>query len=111
MQEKADLFKVFSDATRLRLAILLAVKGELCVCFLAEALNEPEFKISRHLNILKLNKIVETRKEGTWVYYKLSEPKNDLEKTLFDYFKNGLINDEITKEDLNRINKKICSSK
>ena len=53
MHNETVLFKVLADPTRLRLAVLLSVQGEKCVCQLAEALNEPEFKISRHLGIMR----------------------------------------------------------
>lgn len=49
MQEKAALLKALSDPTRLRLAALLAIRGETCVCYLAQSLGEPDFKISRQL--------------------------------------------------------------
>ncbi|MHC4194373.1 MAG: ArsR family transcriptional regulator, partial [Planctomycetota bacterium] len=51
MENEAAVFKVLADPTRLRLMVLLSIQGETCVCKLAEALNAPDFKISRHLGI------------------------------------------------------------
>ena len=42
MEDEADLFKVLADPTRLRLAVLLSIEGETCVCMLAEALGMVE---------------------------------------------------------------------
>ena len=82
MDAEARFFKALSDPTRLRLATILAIEGETCVCQLAEALDVPEYKISRHLGILRNSGMVEARREGTWMYYKLTDARNKLEKCL-----------------------------
>jgi len=64
MQEEAVLFKALSDPIRLRLTILLAIRGETCVCDLARALNEPDYKISRYSGILRMAGRVEARRDG-----------------------------------------------
>ena len=46
--------------------------GELCVCHLIKALELSQPNISRHLGILKAAGIVDARRDGTWVYYKLA---------------------------------------
>ena len=46
MDQEAAFFKVLSEPIRLRLMILLAIEGRTCVCQLAEALDEPEYKVS-----------------------------------------------------------------
>ncbi len=65
-------FKMLSDNTRLRALMLMQRKGELCVCELTHALNLSQPKISRHLAQLRENNIVETRREGQWMYYRIS---------------------------------------
>jgi len=69
MHNETALFKVLADPTRLRLAVLLSIRGEKCVCQLVEALNEPGFKISRHLGIMRSAGMVDVRREGTWMHY------------------------------------------
>src|SRR5262245_12315526 len=64
------LFKALGDETRLRIVALLA-HGELCVCHLEEALRASQPKVSRHLAILRAAGVVEHRREGSWVYYRL----------------------------------------
>ena len=51
-----EVFKSFADDTRLRVALLLASAGELCVCELTESLQESQPKISRHLSLLRTNR-------------------------------------------------------
>ena len=69
------LFKALGDETRLRVVALLS-HGELCVCHLQEALGLSQSNVSRHLGILRAAGIVEDRREGTWVYYRLL-PQSD----------------------------------
>jgi ArsR family transcriptional regulator len=59
--------------TRLRLALLLAAKGELCVCALARGVDAPLYRVSRHLSRLRSAGLVEARREGTWMHYRLRE--------------------------------------
>jgi ArsR family transcriptional regulator len=70
-----DLFRALSDPTRLRLLLLLAAEGELCVCELTHALAVSQPKISRHLAMLREAGIVIDRREGLWIHYRLS-PKS-----------------------------------
>jgi ArsR family transcriptional regulator len=65
------LFKALGDETRLRIVALLA-HGELCVCHIEDALRVSQPKVSRHLAILRAAGVVEPRRDGTWVYYRLA---------------------------------------
>lgn len=65
------LFRALGDETRLRLVALLA-HGELCVCHFEEALGISQPKVSRHLAILRNAGVVETRRSGSWVHYRLA---------------------------------------
>jgi DNA-binding transcriptional ArsR family regulator len=67
-----DLFRALADPTRLRLLLLLAGQGELCVCELTHALAEFQPKISRHLAMLRKLGIVLDRREGLWIHYRLN---------------------------------------
>jgi DNA-binding transcriptional ArsR family regulator len=109
MQEEAALFKALSDPTRLRLTILLAIRGETCVCDLAEGLCEPDYKISRHLGILRSAGLVEARREGAWIHYRLVEGRNDVEKCLQECFRVCLKDHESVREDLARLKKRTCA--
>jgi ArsR family transcriptional regulator len=65
-------FKAFADPTRLRILGLLAA-GEICVCNIHECLDIPQPTASRHLAYLRRKHLVETRKDGLWVHYKLAQ--------------------------------------
>src|ERR671924_545396 len=67
------LFKALADATRLRILGLL-LTGEVCVCDIHESLKIPQSKASRHLAYLRRAGLVETRRDGLWIYYRLAEP-------------------------------------
>ncbi|BFO10805.1 HTH-type transcriptional repressor AseR [Serratia rubidaea] len=67
-----QLFKNLSDETRLMLVLLLRQSEELCVCELAAILTLPQPKISRHLAMLRVSGLLLDRREGKWIYYRLS---------------------------------------
>src|ERR1700716_1668581 len=70
--EMESLFKALADATRLRiLGLLLA--GEVCVCDIHESLKIPQSKASRHLAYLRRSGLVETRRDGLWIHYRLGK--------------------------------------
>lgn len=85
MKQYIDLFKALSDETRLRIMVLLSEK-ELCVCQIEAALELSQVKISRHLAILRYTGLVKDRRNGLWIYYSLTEPKNKVEESLFKCF-------------------------
>jgi ArsR family transcriptional regulator, arsenate/arsenite/antimonite-responsive transcriptional repressor len=71
------LFRALGDETRLRIVALLA-HGELCVCHLEKALDLSQPNVSRQLGILRAAGVVEARREGTWVYYSITEQTHDI---------------------------------
>lgn len=66
------MFDAVADATRRRILALLVDQGELCVCELTFALDDIQPKISRHLCVLKDAAVLIPRREGTWMFYRLS---------------------------------------
>ncbi|CNE20654.1 metalloregulator ArsR/SmtB family transcription factor [Yersinia mollaretii] len=67
-----QFFKLLSDETRLSILLLLRETGELCVCDITTAIQEAQPKISRHLAMLRESGVLLDRREGKWVYYRLS---------------------------------------
>src|SRR5205085_1113163 len=59
------------DTTRLRILNLL-LAGEVCVCDIHDTLGIPQPKASRHLAYLRASGLVDARKDGQWVHYRLS---------------------------------------
>jgi ArsR family transcriptional regulator, arsenate/arsenite/antimonite-responsive transcriptional repressor len=70
------LFRALGDESRLRIVALLS-HGELCVCHLEAALGLNQSTASRQLGILKSAGVVDSRREGTWVYYSITEQQHD----------------------------------
>ncbi|HIW21524.1 MAG TPA: metalloregulator ArsR/SmtB family transcription factor [Candidatus Dorea intestinavium] len=68
----ADFYKVFGDATRVRILCAL-LESELCVCDLAELLEMTQSAISHQLRVLKQAKLVKNRREGKTVFYSLAD--------------------------------------
>jgi len=77
MLEPDHLFGILSDPTRLRALMLIQAEGELCVCELTFALDESQPKMSRHLGLMREAGIVEARREGTWMHYRISRTLPD----------------------------------
>ncbi len=75
----AQLFKALGDDTRLRIVALLC-HGELCVCHLQEALRLTQPTASRHLAVLRSAGVVEARRKGSWVYYRLATQQEEARK-------------------------------
>ncbi|MFP4648814.1 MAG: ArsR/SmtB family transcription factor [Halorhodospira sp.] len=69
--ESATFFRALSDPTRLRCIALLQLEGRLCVCELTHALGMEQPKVSRHLAQLRQAGLVEARRRGTWIHYRL----------------------------------------
>jgi ArsR family transcriptional regulator, arsenate/arsenite/antimonite-responsive transcriptional repressor len=76
------LFRALGEETRLRIVALLT-HGELCVCHIEAALNITQPNASRQLSLLRAAEIVEPRREGSWVYYRLAkQPDEDCRRIL-----------------------------
>ncbi len=68
-------FQALGDKTRLRLLNLMGDR-EICVCYFVEILAQGQPKISRHLAYLRSAGIVEARREGKWMHYRIVMPSN-----------------------------------
>lgn len=72
LNDLAELFKIFGDATRIRILFVL-FEAEVCVCDLAETLNMTQSAISHQLRILKQSRLVKSRREGKSIFYSLAD--------------------------------------
>lgn len=72
ISDLSDLFKVFGDATRLKILFVL-FESEVCVCDLAEILNMTQSAVSHQLKVLKQSKLVANRREGKSIFYSLAD--------------------------------------
>jgi len=68
MRDLMTIIKALADESRGR--ILLALQGrELCVCQIVELLGLAPSTVSKHLSILHQARLVDSRKEGRWMFY------------------------------------------
>jgi len=71
-KESTRIFKAFCDENRVQVLHLLR-GGEKCACVLLEQLDLGQSGLSYHMKVLVESGIVESRQEGKWTYYKISE--------------------------------------
>jgi len=110
MDSEVALLKALAEPTRLRLAALLALNGETCVCELAKALAAPQFRVSRHLGIMRGCGLVEARREGTWMHYRLAAASTRFQECLQTCFRDCLGDHETVQQDLGRLAAGCCPS-
>ncbi len=72
MQDLSEFFKVFADATRLKILYVLLC-SEMCVYDIAQLLNMTQSAISHQLRVLKQMDLVKNRREGKTIFYALAD--------------------------------------
>nr|WP_273793329.1 sulfite-sensing transcriptional repressor BigR [Brucella anthropi] len=84
--EVAELLKTLSHPVRLMIVCTL-VEGEYSVGEIEEKVDVHQPHLSQHLTVLRGSEIVETRREGKQIFYKLAEDKAArLVASLYDIF-------------------------
>jgi ArsR family transcriptional regulator len=78
MREFMNITGALADETRVRTLLALR-QGELCVCQITELFGFAPSTVSKHLSLLFQADLVESRKEGRWIYYKLPGKSATLE--------------------------------
>ena len=99
------LFKALADATRLRILGLL-LTGEVCVCDIHESLKIPQSKASRHLAFLRRTGLVETRRDGLWIHYRLGTFTDPVLATISDAVRHALTHVDAVQRDAQRLQKR-----
>jgi ArsR family transcriptional regulator len=90
-------FKGLSDRSRLRIINLLTA-GELCGCDIQYVLKASQSNVSRHLTYLKNSGLVEHRRNGYRVYYRLSDGRAN--SGLFKFLRQAFKENKIFAKDL-----------
>ena len=98
------LFRALGDETRVRIVALLT-HGELCVCHLEKALDLSQPNCSRQLGILKSAGIVDSRRDGTWVYYRITEQEYESVTNVLDVLAKTFGAEKTVRADLVRVKK------
>ena len=83
MREILSITKALADENRLR-ALYALQSGELCLCQIIELLGLAPSTVSKHMSILRQARLIEGRKEGRWIYYRLmgSERPVEIQKAI-----------------------------
>ena len=106
--DKELFFRALADQTRLRLLNLLG-DHEVCVCFFVEILKTNQPKISRHLAYLRRAGIVDARRQGTWMHYRIVPPPDPDAARVLDYVRGWLSRDAEMQRDRQRLVKVCCA--
>jgi ArsR family transcriptional regulator len=99
------LFKALADETRLRILGLL-LTGEVCVCDIHESLKIPQSKASRHLAYLRRTGLVDTRRDGLWVHYRLGAVADPVLRAIVDAIRHALTHADTVQKDVERLHKR-----
>jgi ArsR family transcriptional regulator len=105
MQAAIAFAKALADQTRLRVIAALRQR-ELCVCELCDALEATQSTLSTHLTLLRGAGITRTRKQGKWIYYRLSDEAAPLIETFLRHFTDAK-HDKRMRRDTDRLRQRL----
>ncbi|MHB8901669.1 MAG: ArsR/SmtB family transcription factor [Thermoguttaceae bacterium] len=109
MRDFMVITKALADETRVRVLLALQ-RGELCVCQIVELTGLATSTMSKHMSILKQARLVESRKEGRWMYYRLADDQApELVRRTVDWVADSLARDPKVLSDKKRL-AAICNS-
>jgi ArsR family transcriptional regulator len=101
------LFAALADQTRLRLLNLMDGR-EVCVCYFVEILKQGQPKISRHLAYLRRAGIVDARRDGKWMHYRIRRPEDTKAASILDATLKSFRTDKNMQADLARLGQACC---
>jgi len=78
MRDFVTLARALADENRVR-ALMALQERELCVCQIIELLGLAPSTVSKHMSILRQARLVDSRKEGRWIYYRLADDEVPIE--------------------------------
>jgi DNA-binding transcriptional ArsR family regulator len=115
MQDFMDISRALSDENRVR-ALMALRDRELCVCQIIELLGLAPSTVSKHMSILRQARLVESRKQGRWIYYRLANDETPARlQEAIDWVCHSLSNDprilidsNLLKEILNKDPEELC---
>lgn len=102
------LYQALADPTRLRILAMLAdrarrTEAELCVCHLHDGLDVSQPTVSRHLAYLRRAGLVDARRDGVWMHYRLVRPDDPVVAHVFDAAMHALQHVDSTQRDQARL--------
>ena len=105
-----QFLRALADPTRLRLIHLMS-EQEICVCYFIEVIGAPQPKISRHLAYLRRAGLVAARRQGKWMHYRLTVPRDPHAAAILNTTLDALKNSAEMQRDCERLNRACCGPK
>jgi ArsR family transcriptional regulator len=103
-----SLCAALADRTRLRLLNLLNGR-EVCICYLAEVLETDQAQISHHLEHLREVGMVTAQRQGDWMQYRLTSPRDPLGAQILKIVLAAFEKDKAMQADLLKLVKASCA--
>ena len=110
MFEFMNTIKAIADSNRVRIISILQGR-ELCVCQIIKMLHLAPSTVSKHISILRQARLIEDRKEGRWMYYRLPDNPSPFVREIIKLINNSIINDQQIQDDNKLMNKIMSMSK
>jgi ArsR family transcriptional regulator len=98
----SGLLKALADDTRLRIVALLS-RGELCVCHIASSLDLSQPNASQHLTVLRNAGVVDSRRQGSWIYYRMTGEQDPVRARILRAILDGFADLAAAAEDRRRL--------
>jgi len=102
LEALTSVYAALADPTRLRILSLLG-EGEICVCHIHASLDVPQPTASRHLAYLRKSGLVEARREGSWMHYRLAPQDNPVVAAVVKAALHALTHTDISAKDERRL--------
>ena len=99
MKKASKIFKALSDPSRIRILKMLETRP-LCVCEIQHVLKGSQPNVSHHLKTLYEAGLVESKKDGLWISYRLPDkPESPIHAASLSLLRKSLTSDETVKKD------------
>jgi ArsR family transcriptional regulator len=102
LEALTSVYAALADPTRLRILSLLGDE-EVCVCHMHASLDVPQPTASRHLAYLRNAGLVEARRDGVWMHYRLARIENPVVAAVVKAALHALTHTTITQQDERRL--------
>ena len=102
LEALTTVYAALADPTRLRILSLLG-EGEICVCHIHASLDVPQPTASRHLAYLRKSGLVEARRDGVWMHYRLAPLDNPVIAAVVKAALHALTHTDISARDERRL--------
>ena len=102
LEALTTVYAALADPTRLRILSLLG-DGEICVCHIHASLDVPQPTASRHLAYLRKSGLVEARREGIWMHYRMAPQDNPVVASVVKAALHALTHTDISAKDERRL--------